>query len=147
MCCYFFRLPLIRSRSCAGLPSRRFFVGLEEGIGILITCRVAHRNVVMPCFEPCDDLFRGLSIRLPAFGVQLSEDLIETGQSDLCTIGKPQRAPANCRRFLIPSSGSADDLKKRHKLTSLVLPVFSLRNRIVCSDLGRVSRTGHVRRI
>jgi len=69
----------------------------KQDIGIFPADTLGGWNIVVFCLQPPDDLFRGLIVRLSAFGVDLSDYLIQAKYSDLRIIGKFQQAPANCR--------------------------------------------------
>ena len=51
--------------------------------------KVRRRDVVLLGFQPFDDFFGSLLIRLSAFRIKVGQYLVQTNNSDLCTISKP----------------------------------------------------------
>ena len=72
---------------------------LQQGISILFAGTVRRGDMVLFSFQSVNDLFDGLVIRLPAFGVKAGQYLVQTPEADLCIIDKVQYAPTNCWRF------------------------------------------------
>lgn len=69
------------------------------------------RDVIITFLQPIEDFFGGVVTGLSAFRVKVGQYLLQTNNTDLCFIRKPQHAPTNCRRFGIASRYSSYHFK------------------------------------
>jgi hypothetical protein len=65
------------------------FVLLQQDMSKLFTGKVRRRDIVLLGFQPFDDCFGDLFIRLLAFRVKVGQYLVQTNNSNLCPISKP----------------------------------------------------------
>jgi len=71
----------------------------QQDIGVVFTGTVGRGDIVLFGFEPFDDLFDGLIIRLLTFRVNLGQYFVQSFDADLGVVNEVQYAPTNCWRF------------------------------------------------
>jgi hypothetical protein len=113
---------------------------LQQDISKFSTGAVRRGDIVIPGFQPLDDLFGSALIRLPALSVKVGQYLRQTINTDLGTIRKSHHAPTNCRRLAVASGYSSYHFKMWHNLSSLGL----LSARHAGSVLPHVGDTGGI---
>lgn len=85
----------------------------------LFTGTVRRWDVVLPGFQPIDNLFGGLLVRLFALRVQVGQDLDQTINTGLGTVRKSQHTPTNCWLLGIGSGYSSYYFEMRHIVSSI----------------------------